>query len=281
MIECKGCVYDGEEANTTDISNFLESRMVEVLPSINDSDDASESSEEEDVSSDLQILSLSTNTLQLHFGYTIAGPCYSDVLLSIVRHNYNWRMSRKNRPNFPQIMHYEGELIDRINILYESLYGYPKHKHWQTYNESLPIVPAYGFVPVSKEYSSLFHAADNDKTKLSKNYMLQYLSDRQESSIPFLPIRGKNERQVAHKQLNEIVANQKSLTNHTVFEEICKHRNTHEISPANKIFPKLPYHFIRYVKSWRKNQDRRDAEISSGAKKINAALEHVPQTEIM
>ena len=71
LIEYKGCVYDGEEANTTDISNFLESRMVEVLPSINDSDDASESSEEEDASSDLEIfddggdLSLTPDALEL------------------------------------------------------------------------------------------------------------------------------------------------------------------------------------------------------------------------
>ena len=57
--------------------------------------------------------------LTTSFGHTIAGLWYSDVLLSVVRHNNNWRMSRKNRPGFPQIMHYEGEFIDRINTLYE------------------------------------------------------------------------------------------------------------------------------------------------------------------
>ena len=38
----------------------------------------------------------------------------------------------------------------------------------------------------------------------------------------------------------------------------------------------MPCHFARYVKGWRKNQDRRDAEIASGANQLSSALEHVP-----
>ena len=33
--------------------------------------------------------------LTTSFGHTVAGPWYSDSLLAIVRHFYNWRMSRK------------------------------------------------------------------------------------------------------------------------------------------------------------------------------------------
>ena len=62
--------------------------------------------------------------LTTSFGHTVAGPYYSDVLLAVVRHQYNWRMSRKNRPNFPQLMHYEGRYLDRINTLYEAIFGY-------------------------------------------------------------------------------------------------------------------------------------------------------------
>ena len=60
--------------------------------------------------------------LTISFGHTVAGPWYSDSLLAVVRHFYNWRMSRKNRPKFPPLMHYDGMLVDRINNMYELIY---------------------------------------------------------------------------------------------------------------------------------------------------------------
>ena len=39
--------------------------------------------------------------LTTSFGHTKAGPWYSDLLLTVLRHFYNWRVSQKNRPNFP------------------------------------------------------------------------------------------------------------------------------------------------------------------------------------
>ena len=38
--------------------------------------------------------------LTTSFGHTKAGPWYSGVLLTVVRHYYNWRMSRKTDPTF-------------------------------------------------------------------------------------------------------------------------------------------------------------------------------------
>ena len=219
--------------------------------------------------------------LTTSFGHTIAGPWYSDCLLSVVRHNYNWRMSRKNRPYFPQIMHYEGEMIDRINTLYESLYGYSKYRDWKSFNECLPLVSAYGIVGVDSTHSALLQSQNNESDLFSSNKMLKYLSTRQKSIVPFLPIRGVNEKRLVHQKLNALVANQDSLTNHTVFEEMSKFWNKNDVCVQQKNFPKLACHFIKYVKSWRKNQDRRDAEISSGANRINRALEHVPGCNAM
>ena len=103
--------------------------------------------------------------LTTSFGHSVAGPMYSDVLLTVVRHCYNWRMSRKNRPGFPQIMHYEGELIDRTNTLYESLFGFPKYRNWQTFNESLPFSSVYDIVPVNKKHTSLVNLNDEFLSK--------------------------------------------------------------------------------------------------------------------
>ena len=41
----------------------------------------------------------------------------------------------------------------------------------------------------------------------------------------------------------------------------------------------MPYHFARYIKGWRKNQDRRDAEFASGANRLSQALEYVPEAD--
>ena len=68
--------------------------------------------------------------LTTSFGHTVAGPWYSDVLLAIMRHFYNWRMSMKNCSNFLTLMHCNGLMIDRINNLYELIFGHTKHRDW-------------------------------------------------------------------------------------------------------------------------------------------------------
>ena len=109
--------------------------------------------------------------------------------------------------------------------------------------------------------------------------MLNYLSERQNSEFPFLPIRGHKEKRLIHRKLNEIIGREDSLQNMTVFERLSMDWNSTAISVQNMIYPKLPCHFARYVKGWRKNQDRQDAEIASGANQLNRALEYVPTAE--
>lgn len=216
--------------------------------------------------------------LTTSFGHTTSGPWYSDCLLTIIRHMYNWRMSIKNRPGFPKIRHYNGLLLDRINHLYEQIYGYTKHKNWSEFNENLPTESAYGIVPIQKELTSSLTYSNEDVEVLSENDMLSYLAQRQEAPFPFLPIRSVNEKKLAHKMLNEVVVNNESLSSQHVYEKIAKKWNTHHISISDKIYPKLPSHFIKYVKGWMKNQSRRDAELGSGADKLNKALEYVPES---
>ena len=67
-----------------------------------------------------------------------------------------------------------------------------------------------------------------------------------------------------------------SLHNQNIFEKLTIDWNKTAVSITSKIYPKLSCHFARYVKVWRKNQDRREAEIESGANQLSSALEHVP-----
>lgn len=115
--------------------------------------------------------------LTTSFDHTTAGPWYSDMVLAIVRHHYNWRMSRKNRPGFPPLSHYNGLLIDRVNNLYESIYGYPKYPQWKSFNENLPLQSAYGIVAIDQERTSSVNASEADVAAISKSKTLKYLAD--------------------------------------------------------------------------------------------------------
>ena len=218
--------------------------------------------------------------LTTSFGHTIAGPWYSDVLLRVVRHFYNWRMSLKNRPHFPNLTHYNGLLIDLINTSYELIFGYSKYRDWSSFNENLPLQSVYGIVPVeSRRSANIIKLGEADKQKIKQSPMLEYLSKRQDSIVPFLPIRGVKERKLIHRKLNELIARDHSLENHSIYEMLSKNWNMNDVSIQNKIYPKLPCHFAKYVKAWQKNQDRRDAEIASGANHLARALEYVPESQ--
>lgn len=184
--------------------------------------------------------------LTTSFGHTMSGPWYSDTLLAMVWHFLNWRMSMKNRPNFPRIMQYNGLLIDRTNALYELVFHHPKYRHWDNFNDNLPTDSPFGIVPVPNKKAIKF--TDEDEAYLSNNKMLTYLAHRQKSKIPFLPIRGKNERKLVHTKLNELVSSSVSMSNQRVYEELCKDWNTHHVDIQKKIYPKLTGHFIRYIK---------------------------------
>lgn len=214
--------------------------------------------------------------LTTSFGHTRSGPRYSDNLLTILRHMYNWRMSLKNRPKFPNILHYDGLLIDRINALYEMIYGYRKYRNWQPFNEYIPSVSVYGIVPIKNTLTSSLKATEEDKELLSKNGMLSYLARRQNSDLPFLPIRGENEKKLIHKMLCNIVQSELSLKNQSVYEKVALDWNTNHVDISKKIYPKMPCHIARYVKSWSKNQDRRAAALASGSQRLSNVLEYVP-----
>lgn len=216
--------------------------------------------------------------LTTSFGHTMAGPWYCDSLLAVIRHFYNWRMSRKNRPHFPPLMHYDSALIDRVNNLYESVFGHRKYRHWEDFNANLPVEPAYGIVPVNPKYSASLTYTESDLEQIKKNKTLLYLADKQQSPFPFLPVRGENEKKLVHKKLNDIVASEASMSSQRVYEKIATDWNTHHVDIEKKTYPKLPQHFSKYFKAWEKNQSKRDAELASGSNRLMDVLNYIPET---
>ena len=135
---------------------------------------------------------------------------------------------------------------------------------------------AYGIVPVDNALTVDLATTEKDRKLISNQSMLKYLAQRQLTPVPFLPIRGEKERKLAHRKLNEYLVSSQSIGNQTTFEKLCTEWNMTQISISNNVYPKMPYHFAKYVKSWRKNQDRRDAEVASGSHLLSEALTYVP-----
>lgn len=147
-------------------------------------------------------------------------------------------------------------------------------------NENLPTESSsYGIVSIPQSLTSTVKASEEDRVKLSKNNTLKYLSERQNSDLPFLPVRGKNERKLIYRKLKDLTAKNESLTSETLLEKLTSDWNENEVSMSLRIFPKMPIHFSKYIKKWRKNQDKRNAEVASGANRLSQVLERVPETE--
>ena len=53
------------------------------------------------------------------------GVLYIDCLLILLRHHMNWKASECNQPDFPQVCHYKGLLIDYLNEINDYIFGFP------------------------------------------------------------------------------------------------------------------------------------------------------------
>lgn len=107
--------------------------------------------------------------------------------------------------------------------------------------------------------------------------MLSYLGSEQQTVVPFLPFRGENELKLVYRKMMEATTNGQSMSNESVFQQMSIDWNTNHVSVKDRIYPKMPIHFIKHLKHWRKNQDRRDAEIMSGSRRLTDVLEYVPE----
>mmetsp|Transcript_29652 Transcript_29652/g.54299 ORF Transcript_29652/g.54299 Transcript_29652/m.54299 type:complete len:119 (-) Transcript_29652:718-1074(-) len=56
-------------------------------------------------------------------------------------------MSEQNRPDFPVICHYNGDLVDAINNSYERFSAKPKHRNWLNAEEGGSTMLPFGIVP--------------------------------------------------------------------------------------------------------------------------------------
>jgi hypothetical protein len=82
-------------------------------------------------------------------GHTKSGPRYKYNLLIFVRHMYNWGASERNRPDFSQLGHFIGDLVDSVNGMYQHIFGEMKYANWWPSDELFfDVPPQVGIVPL-------------------------------------------------------------------------------------------------------------------------------------
>ena len=85
------------------------------------------------------------------FGNTMDGVLYSNCLMNLLRHHMNQKASERNRTDFPQACNYNGFLIDYVNDIYESIFGFTKYVNWELSTKYMLENLPYGIVPLDKE----------------------------------------------------------------------------------------------------------------------------------
>jgi hypothetical protein len=105
---------------------------------------------------------------------------------------------------------------------------------------------------------------------------LKYLALRQESSVPYTPIKETKEEKALYANIiARALRESKSMSATLTFDtmEGWWHQHAHG---TNKIYRKNPEHLAQYYKQWRKKKSRREAIKTAKADRITAALEYTP-----
>ena len=99
----------------------------------------------------------------------------------------NWKVSERNQPDFQQVRHYNGLLIDYVNDLYESICSYPKYVNWELSTNYMEENSLYGIVLLDKEGPESCHV---EPVEGLTKYLL-YLTLQQRRDVPYTGVKGK------------------------------------------------------------------------------------------
>jgi hypothetical protein len=122
-----------------------------------------------------------------------AGPRLGNCVLAILRDRHNIRASEKYRDGFPKVGHYAHWLLDDLRALSQRVYGEPAFTWWPVTTTSPNPNEAFGIAPCFPPG----HADYEEKVDMIriKKYTpsIQYLAITTRATIPFLPVRSKEE----------------------------------------------------------------------------------------
>ena len=186
------------------------------------------------------------------FGQVRAGPMYSCAVLQNHHHRKTIRAAMAHRPGFPQIFHFDAELVDLVDQLTFDIFEKPKYIHWPAYHEAVPIkLSPFGIIPLVEECGI-------GKQSQPCQYLspqLQYLASCMDTDLPYTPIATREERFLFKTMLEGAIDD--GINSSTFFELAKKWNQDHVQVPQSlretpcKVFPKYSRHLTIAYKLWR------------------------------
>uniref|UniRef100_A0A7R9Z2W4 Uncharacterized protein n=1 Tax=Pseudictyota dubia TaxID=2749911 RepID=A0A7R9Z2W4_9STRA len=92
-------------------------------------------------------------------------------------------MSEQNRPNFPNVNHYDGDLVDAINIAWEQLTGTPKRPTWINSDEGGSTPLPFGIIALHDADAGCHKAQPAKGICSSWNLLAHFM----QSALPVTP----------------------------------------------------------------------------------------------
>ena len=102
---------------------------------------------------------------------------------------------------------------------------------------------------------------------------LQYLCQRQNSSVAYTPVYGKQEKQLFYKLIMDLIGENHSFSTSEAFT-IMKLRWDRHATGENGIMMKDEEHLVHYYKDWKKTRVRNDVIKSTKVTTLTSALLH-------
>ena len=187
------------------------------------------------------------------FGQVRAGPMYSCAVLRNHHHRKTIRAAMAHRPGFPQIYHFDIELVDAVDQFTFDIFGKSKYTNWPSYHEAVPIKRSpFGIIPLVEECGRGKHSQPCQYL----SPQLQYLASCMDSDLPYTPIATREEK-ILFKTLLEGAIDERTTLNSSTFTELARKWNQEHVtiprSPQDpfKIFPKYSRHLTIGYKIWR------------------------------
>ena len=99
------------------------------------------------------------------------GVIYIDWLMTLLWHHMNCKLSERNQPDFTQFRHYNNLMVDYVNELYESIFGFTKYVNWELSTNYMEENSLYGIVLLDKEGPESCHVEPVEGLTKSLHYL--------------------------------------------------------------------------------------------------------------
>jgi hypothetical protein len=216
------------------------------------------------------------------FGQVRAGPMYSCAVLRNHHHRKTMRAAMAHRPGFPQIYHFDPELVDSVEQLNINVFGRTKYSNWPAFHEAVPSKRSpFGIIPLVED-------CGRGGQRMPCEFLspqLRFLASSMDSDLPYTPVATREEKRLFKKLLEGTVNEAKPLNANTFFDLTTKWNRDHVKVPTSwgettTIFPKYSRHLTNAYKQWRINTSKADRLKEAQESQLLSALKLNPGIQV-